>query len=366
MKIGIVGSGFSGAVIARELALNGFDVEVFEVRDHIAGNCFTKRDSETNILKHCYGPHIFHTSDLDIWNYINQFDKFFAFTNRVKAISSNKIYSLPINLFTINSFFNKTFSPNEAKEFIREISCTSIENPISFEDQALKFIGKELYEAFFKEYTIKQWGLNPKELPANILKRLPVRFNYDDNYYTSKYQGIPENGYTHVIKKILDHPKIKINLNSKFTRGMNNEFDHVFTSAPLDSWFNFDYGRLSYRTLKFKDEIYEGDYQGNPVINYCDFSVQWTRICEHKHFSPWEKHTKTIITKEYSYACKPNDIPYYPVRLIKDKKILNKYFDAAKKEKKVTFVGRLGTYRYLDMHIAIKEALQAADQFLKK
>ena len=363
-NISVVGSGFSGAVIARELANAGHLVAVYDSRDNIGGNCYSERDIETDIMVHKYGPHIFHTSDEHVWNYVQQFDEFVPFVNRVKAVYNGRVYSLPINLMTINAFFGKTFSPKEAEKYIQSIGERSIENPHTFEEQALRFVGRELYEAFFKGYTIKQWGLHPSELSANILKRLPVRFNYDDNYYASKYQGIPRNGFTHVIQNILDHPSIEVKLNSAFLREQAESFDHVYYSGPIDAWFNYSEGRLGYRTLDFIVERHEGDYQGNAVINYGNEEVPWTRISEHKHFAPWESHEKTLIYKEYSRQCSEKDIPYYPIRLVGDKALLSRYVEKAKKEKKVTFVGRLGTYRYLDMHVSIAEALKTAECFL--
>jgi len=286
------------------------------------------------------------------------------FTNRVKAITNGRVFSLPINLLTINQFFGKTFSPNEAAKFMASIGDASIINPQTFEEQALRFVGKELYEAFFKSYTIKQWGIHPSELPASILKRLPVRFNYDDNYYASTFQGIPKHGYTAIVEKMLIHANIKVYLNSKFERSMSADYNHVFYSGPIDAWYGYSAERLGYRTLDFVTEGYEGDYQGNAVINYCDQDVPWTRICEHKHFVPSETHSKTLIYKEYSRYCEENDIPYYPIRQVKEKQQLAKYIDLAQNESKTTFVGRLGTYRYLDMHITIGEALDAAEKFL--
>jgi UDP-galactopyranose mutase len=364
MKIAIVGSGFSGAVVANELAINGFKVEVFESRKHIAGNCYTERDEDTGIMVHVYGPHIFNTSNLEIWNYIQKFDEFVPYVNRVKAVFNNRIYTLPINLLTINTFFKKNFSPKEAKEFISSMGDASLVDPKTFEEQALKFVGRELYEAFFKGYTLKQWGVQPSQLPASILKRLPVRFNYDDNYYSTKYQGMPKNGYTYIIEKMLTHKNIKLHLNTKFHRSYASDYDQIFYTGPIDEWFNFSLGRLGYRTLDFVTERYDGDFQGNAVINYCNQEVPWTRISEHKHFSPWEDHKSTIIYKEYSRECLPSDIPYYPIRLINDKTQLRHYINLANEEKKVTFLGRLGTYRYLDMHVTIAEAIEVAKYFI--
>lgn len=364
MNISIAGAGFSGAVIARELAEKGHRITVFDSRPHVAGNCHTERDEQTGVMVHVYGPHIFHTSNERVWNYVQRFDEFVPFVNRVKAIYNGRVYSLPINLMTINTFFGKTLNPTEAAAFMDSLGDRSITDPQTFEEQALRFVGRDLYEAFFKGYTQKQWGLHPSELPASILKRLPVRFNYDDNYYASKYQGIPRHGYTFIVERLLDHPNISLRLNTPFVRDMVQSYDHVFYSGPIDAWFAYSQGRLGYRTLDFQVERHEGDYQGNAVINYCNQDVPWTRISEHKHFAPWETHDRTLIYKEHSRLCGEGDTPYYPIRLVKDKSQLAKYVDLARAEKKTTFVGRLGTYRYLDMHVTIEEALGVADTYL--
>ncbi|MDB5823413.1 MAG: rfbD [Herminiimonas sp.] len=364
-KIAIVGAGFSGAVIAHELGRTGnYDIDVFDTRAHVAGNCHTERDAETEVMLHVYGPHIFHTSNEKVWKYVQGFDEFMPFTNRVKAVTKGRVFSLPVNLLTINQFFGKTFNPREAEAFLASIGDKSIESPQTFEEQALRFVGKELYEAFFKGYTIKQWGMHPSELPASILKRLPVRFNYDDNYYASKYQGMPRHGYTHIVEKMLDTPNVKVHLQTSFDRSMGEDYAHVFYSGPIDAWFGHCEGRLGYRTLDFAAERHHGDYQGNPVINYGDEDVPWTRISEHKHFSPWETHEKTVIFKEYSRYCEETDTPYYPIRMAKEKSQLKNYIGLAQDEKNVSFVGRLGTYRYLDMHVTIAEALEVAEKFL--
>jgi len=282
----------------------------------------------------------------------------------LEQITKDKIYSLPINLHTINQFFNKTLSPQQARDFINSVSESDIAEPLTFEEQALKFVGRDLYQAFFKGYTLKQWGVEPAELPASILKRLPVRFNYDDNYYNSKYQGIPKNGYTYIINKLLNHKSVNLILERDFLRDMSGDYDYVFYTGPLDGWFDYELGRLEYRTLDFSTERHVGDYQGNPVINYCEHNVPWTRISEHKHFAPWESHEKTIVYKEYSRACEAGDIPYYPIRLTNDKALLTKYIETANLESNVTFCGRLGTYRYLDMHVTIEEAIKVSEVFI--
>ncbi|MFO1434606.1 MAG: UDP-galactopyranose mutase [Candidatus Competibacteraceae bacterium] len=363
--IAIVGAGFSGAVIAYHLARAGHRLTVFESRSHIAGNCHTERDRSTGVMVHKYGPHIFHTDNERVWTFINQFTEFMPYVNRVKAISGGRVYSLPINLLTINQFFNKTLSPKQAQAFIESLADTTIEEPRSFEEQALRFVGKELYEAFFKGYTLKQWGIHPSELPASILKRLPLRFNYDDNYFNHRYQGMPKHGYTAIVEKLFDHEGIEVRLNTAFEREMKGDYDHVFYSGPLDHWFDHSAGHLGYRTLDFEPIYDEGDYQGTAVINYCDQSVPFTRISEHKHFSPWESFDGTICFKEYSRFCEPGDIPYYPIRLVNEKTMLAHYVELARAEKRVTFIGRLGTYRYLDMDVTIKEALETTDLFFE-
>ncbi|QRM56430.1 UDP-galactopyranose mutase [Sinorhizobium sp. BG8] len=365
-KIAVIGAGLSGAVIARELAQAGYEVEVIDTRDHIAGNCHTERDSETGVMVHVYGPHIFHTDDAEVWDYVNGFQTFMPYKNRVKTTSDEQVYSLPVNLHTINQFFGKTFRPDEARSFLEEQADKTIAEPETFEEQALRFVGKDLYEAFFKGYTQKQWGCSPTDLPASILKRLPVRFNYDDNYFFHKYQGMPENGYTDMIGRILDHPGIAVRLGTHFKRGEGPDYEHVFYSGPLDGYFDYELGRLGYRTLDFERFTYEGDYQGCAVMNYGDVSVPYTRITEHKHFSPWEEHKGSVCYREFSRACGPEDVPYYPIRLVQEKEQLAQYVSRAEQETSVTFVGRLGTYRYLDMDVTIREALDTARLYLSR
>lgn len=366
MRIGMAGAGLSCAVIARELAEAGHQIQMFERRPHLGGNCHTERDSWSSVMLHVYGPHIFHTNDTEVWAYINRFARFMPYVNRVKAVSGNSVYSLPINLMTINQFFNKTLSPDEARIFIEQQADLTISEPRNFEEQALRFIGRPLYEAFFKGYTIKQWGIHPKELPASILKRLPVRFDYNDNYFSHEYQGIPENGYTDIVEKIVSHSNISIKLNSSFSRSEFEAFDHVFYSGAVDEFYGYDIGRLPYRTLDFEKISHTGDYQGCAVMNYCDESVPFTRITEHKHFSPWESHERSVCYREYSRLCTSEDIPFYPISLAGENTMRDMYLSRANQEAGVTFVGRLGTYRYLDMDVTIREALDAASRFLNK
>lgn len=365
--IAIAGAGFAGAVLAHELARSGrYKIVVFEERKHIAGNCHTERDPKSGIMLHTYGPHIFNTSRQDVWDYVNQFATFMPFTNRVKAITSRGVFSLPINLLTINQFFRKSLSPAEAETFVQSLGDRSIEEPKNLEEQALRFLGRELYEAFFYGYTKKQWGVEPRELPASILQRLPVRFNYNDNYFNSRYQGIPAEGYTAIVEKLLDHPAIELMVGEAYRPSYKSEFHHVFYSGPVDSYFNYQLGRLGYRSLRFERIDAEGDFQGNAVINYCREEVPFTRISEHKHFAPWEEHAKTVCFREYSKKAEAGDTLYYPLRLADDKSLLRSYMQLAENESRLTFIGRMGTYRYLDMHVVIGESLDLSRVCLTK
>ena len=361
----MVGAGLSGAVIGRMLAEAGHKVTVRDARGHIAGNCHTERDAGSGVMVHVYGPHIFHTDDAEVWDYVNRFETFEPYRNRVKTTSQGAVYSLPVNLHTINQFFGQTLRPDEARAFLETKADTSITDPQTFEDQALRFVGPELYEAFFKGYTIKQWGCSPRDLPASILKRLPVRFNYDDNYFFHKFQGMPREGYTAMVARILDHANITVELNRPVTRDEAGAFDHVFYAGPIDGWFDYKLGRLGYRTLDFERFDHIGDWQGCAVMNYGDVEVPYTRITEHKHFAPWESHEGSVLYREFSRACEAGDIPYYPIRQVAEKTLLADYVDLAMAEPNVTFVGRLGTYRYLDMDVTIREALDCGRAFLK-
>jgi UDP-galactopyranose mutase len=358
--IGVAGAGFSGAVIARQLAEAGHDVTVFEGRDHVAGNCHTVRDRDTEVMVHVYGPHIFHTQHEHVWNYITRFGEMRPYRHRVMATVGDGVYSLPINLLTINQFFGTKMGPAEAAAFVEARAERSGE-PVSFEDQGLAFVGRELYEAFFAGYTRKQWGTDPRDLPASILQRLPLRFNYDDSYFNHPHQGIPANGYTPIVEAILDHPGITVRLSNAMARAEVASFDHVVWTGPIDDFFDYEHGRLAYRTLDFERETHHGDVQGCPVMNYCDPDVPYTRITEFKHFAPWESHERSVTYREFSRGCEPGDIPYYPIRLVREKEQLLQYVALAKEVPDVTFVGRLGTYRYLDMDVTIKESLDAAD-----
>lgn len=362
----IIGAGFSGCVLANRL-VQALDctIEIWDERSHTGGNCHTERDQETGIMIHKYGPHIFNTDKKEIWDFVNSFSEFRPYVHRVKAMSKGKVFSMPVNLLTINQFFGKSFSPAEARAFLNNLADKSLTNPQNFEEQALSFIGRDLYKAFFYGYTKKQWGCEPSALPASILKRIPVRFNYDDNYHNNTYTGIPIDGYTNIMQKMTSNVSIKIIHNKKFRPSDDvSHFDHVFYTGPLDAYFNHVYGRLGYRTVTFEKHVEEGDYQGLSQMNYCDEEVPYTRIAEHKHFAPWEHHEKTIYFKEFSIETGPNDIPYYPKRLETDMHLLNKYREMAEQLTGVSFLGRLATYRYMDMHHVIGEALAFAENFI--
>ena len=349
-------------MIGRELAEAGHDVRIFDTRPHVGGNCFTERH-DNGVMVHRYGPHIFHTDNERVWAYINRFGEMRRYDHKVKTTVEDTVYSLPVNLHTINQVFGETYSPDEAEAFVRgELAEPMADGtePENFEEQALSMIGRRLYELFFAGYTRKQWGCEPTQLPAAILKRLPLRFNYNDSYFNHPHQAIPADGYTPIVEAILDHPSIEVTLSAALPAD-RSVFDHVVWSGPLDAWFDFDLGRLGYRTLDFEQFEADGNFQGTPVMNYGDVDVPYTRITEHKHFAPWEAHESTVCFREFSREHEPDDIPYYPVRLVDDKALLEQYLGRAEAEVGVTFVGRLGTYRYLDMDVTIAEALSAGD-----
>lgn len=367
-QILIVGAGFSGAVIARELAEAGLAVTVADARPHVAGNCHTERCPETGVLVHVYGPHIFHTDDAGVWDYVNRFARFMPYVNRVKATVGGRVYALPVNLHTINQFFGLALRPDEARAFVaaRTQAPAHGGDPANFEEQALAMVGPDLYQAFFRGYTAKQWGCDPRDLPASILKRLPLRFSYDDNYFFHRFQGMPEAGYTALVAAILDHPRIRLELCRHVTpaEARAGAWDHVIWTGPLDAWFGHDLGRLGYRTLDFERFTHTGDWQGCAVMNHPDADVPYTRVAEHRHFAPWETPAGSVVVREYPRAAGPDDIPYYPIRLAGEQALLARYAERARAEAGVSFAGRLGTYRYLDMDVTIREALEAAQSLI--
>lgn len=367
----IVGAGLSGAVLARVLAEGGVRVRVFEERAYVGGHCHTERDRLTGVLVHSHGPHTLHTDDEGIWGFIERFATIYPYRHVKVARVGDELLPLPINLQTLNQFFRRALTPAVARSLIAEEAASSgydaSKPPENFEEAALSTIGRRLYEAFYRGYTIKQWGLEPRELPAYVFGRLPIRFNYDQNYFHHSRQGQPIGGFTPMIEKILDHPDIALHLCRPFDSDTDaSAFDHVFYSGPIDRFFGWRHGRLAYRTLRFEMERLTGDAQGCSVINYCDESVPYTRITEHKHFSPWETPEGTLLSYEYSSDCGPDDVPYYPIRLAKDRAMLENYVAAARGSPGVTFIGRLGTYRYVDMDVAVREAIAAGAETLER
>jgi UDP-galactopyranose mutase len=361
-KLYIIGAGLFGSIVAEQASRDGYKVTVIDKRNHIGGNCYTEFDEQTNINVHIYGPHIFHTDNKMVWDYINQFTEFNEYRHQGKTMYQGEVYPLPINLETINKFFKKTFTPIEAKDFIKS-QAIPIDSPQNFEEQALSMIGTELYEAFFKPYAEKQWGRDPKELPASVIQRLPVHYDYSTDYYphNKKYQGIPVNGYTPIFEKMLTHENINLQLNTKWEEVKSTVQDSlVVYTGPIDAYFNYCYGQLNWRTLdiKFTREFVD-DYQGCAAMSHPEPHAPWTRAIEHKHFHTERKHTpgSTIVSREYSRSATQEDTPYYPVNTKDDKVKYDQYRELAEAEHNVIFGGRLGEYKYYDMHQVIGAAL---------
>ena len=364
-RVLIVGAGFSGAVLARYLAEHaGLASLVIDERPHVAGNCHTERDEATGVMLHKYGPHIFHTDNEAVWSYIRRFSDIVPYRHRVKATIDRGVFSLPVNLHTLNQFFDKRFSPAEAQAFVAALGDKSFANPANFEEQAHNLIGADLYQAFIYGYTKKHWGCEPRELPTSIFSRLPIRFDYDDSYHRSRYSGIPRDGYTACIERILDHELVEVKLSTRYEQAMAADFSHVFYTGPLDAWFGYSLGRLSYRTVFWERIETAGDLQGCSQMNYPQLDVPHTRIHEDKHFTPWENHERSVGLIEFAKETAAGDIPYYPKRLAADKEKLTAYLALANSGQGVSFLGRLATYRYMDMHQVIAEALSFSDSWL--
>lgn len=357
----IVGAGLFGSVFAYEANKLNKKCLVIDKREHIAGNIYTKNIENINV--HEYGAHIFHTDSKDIWDYINKFATFNRYTNSPIAIYKDELYNMPFNMNTFNKLWGVK-TPTEAKAKIKEqcLECY-VEEPKNLEEQAIKLVGRDIYEKLVKGYTEKQWGAKATELPTFIIKRLPVRFTYDNNYFNDKYQGIPIGGYTQIIEKMLDGIEVKLNTNFFDNKEeFMNIADKVIFTGMIDEFFDYKYGELEYRSLKFEHEILdEENYQGNAVVNYTEFEVPYTRIIEHKHFE-YGNQPRTIITKEYPAVWKKGDEPYYPINNDKNNMLYDKYKALADSQDKVIFGGRLGQYKYYDMDDVIVEALQ----FVKK
>jgi UDP-galactopyranose mutase len=366
-KILIVGCGFSGVTFGRLAAEQGFNVTIIDKREHIGGNCFSYKDEETGIEIHKYGPHIFHTNSDEVWNFVNRFTTFNNFTLRTKAFSGNSIYTLPVNLMTINQFFKKTFTPAEAESFVSSLRVKH-ERINNFEEFVTSSIGVELYEAFYKYYTTKQWGVHPTEINVSTAKRLPIRFYYDDNYFNDKYQGIPEEGYTKIFERMLDMENIEVLLGTDFNDWKDkwrSKYNYLVFTGSIDYYYNYCFGKLPYRTLSFK-EIRGKEIQGNAIINYTDMSVPHTRITEHKWFTPGKKFENSVAHMEFSAATDSTFEPYYPVRNKESDLLFSKYEQLCKEDKDVIFLGRLAEFKYYDMHQVIGSALAKYAEFAKQ
>lgn len=365
----VVGTGLFGLVIAERAAQAGMKVLMLEKRNHIGGNAYSELDAETGIEIHKYGAHLFHTSNKTVWDYANRFTTFTPYQHRVFAKHNDSVYPLPISLATINHFFRATFSPSEAKEFILSETQQISGDRENLESNAISLIGKSLYEAFIKNYTAKQWQTDPRDLPAEVISRLPVRYNYDSRYFSDTWEGLPTDGYTKWFERMLDHPKIEVRLQVDFLENSHGLSKKdivgnvpVIYTGPIDKYFDYSMGHLTWRTLDFQFERHEiQDYQGTSVLNYTDLEESYTRIIEFKHFHPERlepfDRKKTIIAKEYSRFATSTDEPYYPVNSSRDRHLLVEYRKIMQEESGVIFGGRLGTYQYLDMHMAIASAL---------
>ena len=360
----IVGAGLFGAVFARQAKDMGKTVLVIDKRPHIGGNIYT--ESIEGIQVHKYGAHIFHTNDKRAWNYVNRFAEFNRYTNSPMANYHGELYSLPFNMLTFNKMWG-VITPQEAKQKISEQREKSgITEPKNLEEQAISLVGTDIYEKLVKGYTQKQWGRPCTELPAFIIKRLPVRFTYDNNYFNALYQGIPTEGYTAMIEKMLDGIEVRLNVDYLHDReNLNNLADKVIYTGAIDAYFDYCYGELNYRSVKFETEILDIDnYQGNAVINYTDAETPYTRIIEHKHFV-FGTQEKTVISREYSQEWTRDIEPYYPINDSHNNSLYEKYKLLANNEKNVIFGGRLGQYRYYDMDAVILAALDTAESELK-
>ena len=369
----VVGSGLFGLTIAERCANDlGLKVLLLDRRHHIGGNAYSEADPDTGIEVHQYGAHLFHTSNQRVWDYVNRFTSFTGYQHRVFTIFQGRVYPLPINLATICEFFGESLSPDQARTLVaeqaREFASASARN---LEEKGISLVGRPLYEAFIRGYTAKQWQTDPRELPPEIISRLPVRYNFDNRYFSDTYEGLPVNGYTAWLTRMADNSNIEVRLETDFLRLREDIVGNVpvVYTGPLDAYFDNRAGELSWRTIDFEYEVRDvGDYQGTSVMNYADEDVPYTRIIEPRHFHPERRHypsDKTVIMREFSRFAEQGDEPYYPINTAEDRAKLLKYRDMAKSEPHVLFGGRLGTYKYLDMHMAIGSALSMYDNKLR-
>jgi len=355
----VVGAGLFGSVFARQMTDAGYKVLVVDKRDHIAGNIYTEDIEGINV--HKYGAHIFHTNDRTVWEYVGRFAEFNRYTNSPVANYKGELYSLPFNMYTFNKMWGVT-TPQEAFDRINEQrEASGITEPRNLEEQAISLVGKDIYEKLIKGYTMKQWGRPCSELPSFIIKRLPVRFTFDNNYFNALYQGIPNGGYTKMVENILDGIDVRLGTDYLKNRAeLDKIAKTVVYTGPIDAFFDFRFGPLEYRTLRFETEVLDiPNFQGNAVINYTDSETPFTRIIEHKHFE-FGTQEKTVISREYSKTWEKGDEPYYPVNDDKNSELYEKYRALADEQENVIFGGRLGEYKYYDMDVVVKRALEAS------
>ena len=370
----VVGSGLFGLTIAERCARElGLRVLVLDRRNHIGGNAYSAAEPETGIEVHQYGAHLFHTSNTRVWDYVNRFTSFTGYSHRVFTTFRGRVYPMPINLGTICEYFEKAFSPTDARALVQE-QAGEIESKAArnLEEKAISLVGRPLYEAFIRGYTAKQWQTDPTELPAEIISRLPVRYNFDNRYFSDTFEGLPTNGYTAWLEQMANHDNIEVRLDTEFFDQRDDIVGNVpaVYTGPVDQYFDNELGRLSWRTIDLETSVEPvGDFQGTSVMNYADEEVPFTRIIEPRHFHPERVDRyptdRTVIQREYSRFADVGDEPYYPINTAEDRSRLLQYRDRAKKEPDVLFGGRLGTYKYLDMHMAIGAALSMYDNKLK-
>ncbi|ROP39168.1 MULTISPECIES: UDP-galactopyranose mutase [Saccharothrix] len=367
----VVGSGFFGLTVAERTASQlGKRVLVVERRAHIGGNAYSEPEPETGIEVHRYGAHLFHTSNKRVWDYVNQFTEFTGYQHRVFAMHAGQAYQFPMGLGLISQFVGRYLSPEQARAWVAEHAAEiDSKDAKNLEEKAISLIGRPLYEAFVRDYTAKQWQTDPKELPAAVISRLPVRYTFDNRYFNDTYEGLPVDGYTAWLERMADHPNIEVRLDTDYfdVRDEIPAGTPVVYTGPLDRYFDYSEGWLGWRTLDFEQEVLPvGDFQGTPVMNYNDAEVPYTRIHEFRHFHPEREYPsdKTVIVREFSRAAEKDDEPYYPINTAEDRAKLERYRELARAEaaeRNVVFGGRLGTYKYLDMHMAIGSALSVFD-----
>ncbi len=366
----VVGSGFYGPTMAERAASDGARVVVLERRSHLGGNAWSEPEPETGIEVHTYGSHIFHTSNERVWDYVTRFGAFNDYRHHVWTVHAGRVYPMPIGLATMTQFFGRHLSPAQARELVsQQAGELGGATPGNLEEKAISLIGRPLYEAFIRGYTAKQWQTDPRELPAGIISRLPVRYTYDNRYFSDTHEGLPTDGYTALLERMADHPNIEVQLKTDFfdVRDEVVQGAPVVYTGPLDRYFDYSEGRLGWRTLDFEREVLDvGDFQGTSVMNYADEDVPFTRIHEFRHFHPERDYPedKTVIMREFSRAAEGDDEPYYPINTPQDREMLLRYRERAAAEAGVLFGGRLGTYQYLDMHMAIASALHMVDDVL--